>query len=374
MPKYSSLSSSNRKDGRFVSTPGLVHHLLSQTPELAFDPDMSAEEHRKWKRQVKRKLRDLLAFPDGANEPAPILISDEPRDGYRIQKWELYPEPYSVVPFLMLIPDGASESNCAPAVLCMPGSQQPKEAMCGEPWNASWVNNFGEHEFMAKHFVRAGFVAVAFDNPGTCELAHEDNRCHFRNALQLIWLGRTYEGLSTFHKLCALRWLRTLDSVDSTRIAACGHSLGAKPALLLGLLESSVRAVIWNGMASDWRKRDAVTNLSRVAPWHYMPGFARYFDYMDLMAALAPKPLLITEGGRLDDHLRIRKAFKLNGVSSNFKVTFMPNFADPGKRYRKKMPEGIRPDGYGQYANYDGDHYFKEDVAVPWLSKMMGVV
>jgi hypothetical protein len=105
-----------------------------------------------------------------------------------------------------------------------------------------------------------------------------------------------------------------------------------------------------------------------------MPGFARYFDYMDLMAALAPKPLLITEGGRLDDHLRIRKAFKLNDASSNFKVTFMPNFADPGKRYRKKIPEGIPPDGYGQYANYDGDHYFKEDVAVPWLSNMMGVI
>ena len=365
------LSKPDRPDGRFATTPGFVHHLLSQRPKLAFDPDATLAQFRAWKRKVKRKLRELLAFPEVPPQPEPKLIAESPRDGYRLQQWELYPEPRCVVPFLMLIPDSASAASPAPAVLCIPGSQQPKEALCGEPWDSPWQNRFGEHNFIAKHFVRAGFVAVAFDNPGTANLSDPRNRSHARNAEHLIWIGRTYEGLSTFQKAVALGWLKGLDFVDGRRIAACGHSLGAKPALLLGVLESSIRAVIWNDFASDWRVRDLVTNLSPIALWHYVPSFATWFDYMDLMAALAPTPLLITEGGRLDDQARIRKAYALNDAVRNLKVTFMPNFQDPAKRNRRKIPEGVRNEDFGTYANYDGDHYFKDDVAVPWLCTML---
>ena len=363
------LSKTTRPDGRFETTAGFVHHLLKQRPELSFDPEFSVEQFQSWKRKVKRKLRELMAFPKVPRQPAPKMIEEARRDGYRLQRWELYPEPRGVVPFIMLVPDAASAASPAPAVMCFPGSQQPKEALCGEPWDGPWVNQFGAHNFVAKHFVQAGFIALAFDNPATANLA--DPRCpnHQRASQHLIWVGRTYEGLSTFQKLVALKWLKKLDFVDRGRIAACGHSLGAKPALLLGLLDPAIRAVIWNDMATDWRVRDLVTNLSPVALWHYIPGFARWFDYMDLMAALAPTPLLITEGGRLDDHARIRKAYVLNGAAKDFKVTFMPNFSDPASRNREQIPEGIGDQEYSKYANYDGDHYFKDEVAVPWLCK-----
>lgn len=367
------LSDPDRPDGRFATTAGFVHHLLTQEPELAFRPDLTQTGFEAWKKKVRRKLRELLTFPAAPRQPAPKLIRESPRDGYRLQEWELYPEPHCVVPFLMLVPDGATVSEPAPAVLCFPGSQQPKEALCGEPWDSPWVNRFGETNFMAQHFVKAGFVALAFDNPGTAAVADPRDRSHQRNSQQLVWMGRSYEGLSTFQKWVALKWLKTQPFVDQQRIAASGHSLGAKPALLLGVLEPSIRAVIWNDFASDWRARDALTNLTPVALWHYTPDFARWFDYMDLMASLAPTPLLISEGGRLDDHARIRKAYALNGASRNMKVSFMPNFSDPKKRNRKKIPEGVADKDFGQWANYDGDHYYKTEVAVPWLCRKFGM-
>jgi len=110
-----------------------------------------------------------------------------------------------------------------------------------------------------------------------------------------------------------------------------------------------------------------------VALWHYVPDFVRWFDYTDLMAALAPTPLLITEGGRMDDHARIRKAYTLTGARRNMKVAFMPHFADPASRNRRAIPEGIEPERFGVYANYDGDHYFKDEVAVPWLCRILEV-
>jgi len=123
-------------------------------------------------------------------------------------------------------------------------------------------------------------------------------------------------------------------------------------------------------MASDWRERDVATNLEPVAPWHYIPSFARWFDYMDLMCALAPRPLLITEGGRPADHARIRAAYQIHGKADRLRITFMPNFRDPARRCSDPLPEGIDAKAYAKYANYDGDHYFKEDVAVPWLCEV----
>ncbi len=357
---------------RQTRTAPFVADLLRRPAELAYRPGLSPRAFAAWQDRVRRKLKTLLAFPRVPRQPPPRLLRAEPRAGYTLQAWELYPEPGSAVPFLMLVPDGATAARPAPAVLCFPGTDHPKEGLCGEPVPDAFTPTFqDDRQKMALHMVRAGFVAVAFDNPGTASLHDPAYTDWKRQADHLMWLGRSYEGLSVFHKRAAFRWLRTRPFIDPARIAACGFSLGAKPALLLAAIEPRVAAVVWNDMASSWRNRETATRLAGVPPWHYIPGFARWFDYMDLMASLAPRPLLITEGGRLDDHARIRRAYAGLKRASRFKVTFMPHFADPKKRTRLPLPEGLAPKDYGRYANYDGDHYFKPDAAIPWLKKML---
>lgn len=363
-----------RLDGRHQLTARFVRHLLRQPPCLAFPPRMQATALAGWKDGVRNRLRRLLAFPSVPRQPPPRQLEEVPRDGYRLQRWELYPEPGSVVPFLMLVPDGASAARPAPLVLCFPGSEHPKEFLCGEPWDGPGATPFGERQFMARQFARAGFVALAMDNPGTCSLFDPSQSHWARQAEHLLWLGRSYEGLSTFQKRVALRWAAGLPFVDRRRVAVCGHSLGAKPALHLGVLEPGVAAVIWNGHASDDRERALALNLTPAAPWHHVPGFARWFDCVDLMCALAPKPLLVTEGGHAKDLAKIRKAYRLDGAPRGFQSAFMPRFADPATRCRRRMPEeGLTLEDYMRYGNYDTDHYFKGDVAVPWLCRIFGM-
>ena len=340
-------------------------------PQLAFDPTFTPAQFEQWKKRVRQRLRILLSMPRMRHQPQPRMVSDEPREGYRLQRWELYPEPDTVVPMMMLIPETASAKHPVPAVLCLPGSAHPNEVLAGEPEPAGMApHRFPEHNAMARHFVARGLVALCVENPGTGSMFEPRASDWRRQCSELIWMGSSYEGLSVFHKLAALQWLRRQPMVDRDRIAACGHSLGAKPALLLGLLAPSLRAVVWNSAAYDWRVRHVVTNLVPVAPWHYVPGFVRWFDYLDLKAALAPTPLLLSEGGRNDELRKVRQAYALAGARGSLRISYCPSFRKPSQRIldHKPMPEGLHTEDYLRYLNAcDDEHYFKDDVAVPWL-------
>lgn len=106
-----------------------MHHYIKHgKPKLAFDPGIKAEDFPHWRRQVKAKLYELMAFSDlMESPPGPKHIWTKQRDGYNLQRWEAYPESGSVVPFLMLVPDGAHPGNPYPAVYCVfPGRQAAK--------------------------------------------------------------------------------------------------------------------------------------------------------------------------------------------------------------------------------------------------------
>ena len=192
---------SDRPDGRFVSTVGFVHaHLKNLRPKLAFDPEMDPHDFPAWRKAVRGKLRELMCFPEAPEQPEPRQLWREQREGYELQKWEAYPEPLSVVPFLVLVPEGVSES--APAVLCSPGSTASKESMAGElePDGSKAAHPHWERNRMAWWYAREGIVAVAVDNPGIGELSDSIRAERHEICVHTVWAGRHYEGLSVFQR------------------------------------------------------------------------------------------------------------------------------------------------------------------------------
>lgn len=362
---------SDRPDGRFVSTAGFIHATLKATePALTFDPDMPPADFAHWRERVRDLLRDLLRFPDVPPQPEPRMLWSEPRDGYQLQKWECFPEPRSVVPFLVLIPDDVPTP--APAVLCFPGSSRTKEGLAGEPEDSDdrhWARNT-----MAQRYARAGIVAIAADNPGVGELRGDVQPNRAVPPMNLLWLGRNFEGLTTWQKLPMLQWARSQPWIDPERIAVSGHSLGAKPALNLMVLDEGIRALVFNDFVCDFRERAIATNLALIALWQYIPDFCLWFDSPDLIAACAPRHVLVTEGGRTVHIERIRRAWELQGASGNFEVHYYPRFADPADRLHEgePIPEGLSMEEYYEYANIDVmNHAFKYEVAVPWLARVL---
>lgn len=372
---------SDRDDGRFVDTAGFVqNYIKANPPKLAFDPAMSAESFSTWQEQIREKMTELMAFPEVGETPPPKRIWKRQRDGYELQRWEAYPEPYCVVPYLLLVPEGVSASSPAPAVICFPGSGHSKEALAGEPeldgskpkpgteWK--WEDNR-----MALHFVKQGYIACAVDNPARCELASP-----VRNFLEVsecaIWTGRNYLGISVFQKAHILEWLVEQPYVDPARVAACGHSLGSDPADALGVLyPDKVAAVIHNDFCCNWRERTIALSAYPGGLHHNVPGMFAWYDAPDLQASLAPRPLLFTEGGRTPELNRIRAAYALAGAPENVHIEYYKKYATQELRPKDTapMPEGITMDEYFEYANVDPQyHCFRPTRALPWLKEVFG--
>ena len=105
---------SDREDGRFVTTMGFTNFLMRHGEgKLAYDPSAEESTRSAWRGQVRAKLQELMAFPhvgSARQQPAPVRLAMEARKGYRLERWQAFPEPGSVVPFLVLIPDAATAS------------------------------------------------------------------------------------------------------------------------------------------------------------------------------------------------------------------------------------------------------------------------
>ncbi len=385
---------SGRHDGRFEDTRGFIQYLMrNAAPKLAFDPEFTQEEFDRWQLRVRDKMRELLSFPEAPPQPAPKKLWAKDRGGYVLEKWEVYPEPGSVVPYLMLIPDGVNAENPAPAIMCFPGSSGTKENLAGEPpLHPSFETNGRSHDGyrhaernqQALQFVNAGFIAVAVDHPGNGELSdlakHRGAATDDRNTIAryLLDFGRNYIGLSAFQKLEILDWLRSLPMVDNERIAVSGHSLGTEPVFAMAVIDPGISAVVWNDFLCPNIIRAKVStkpNERGVRPganWlgHCIPGLWDWFDYPDLVAAIAPRPVIITEGGPTESLDLVRRAFEINDATDKLSIHYYPKYSDPADRHDGEViPEGLDQSEWFEYANVNADrHYFKGYLAIPWLT------
>lgn len=376
-----SLTKSDRPDGRFANTRAVVQNLMERrVPALAFDPAFSASAFKIWKKNVRQKMAELMNYPAANFDvPAPKMISEEQRDGYRLQKWECYPLPDCVAPFLVLVPDGVSAKKPAPAALCIPGSGQPKEFLVSEDAERSRGG-------MALQFARAGFIAVAVDNPcigEACDL--EKNLPKKRDfdyddsARFLLEIGWSYQGYASFIDKCVLDWMKTREDVRANRIFVSGFSLGTEPLMILGALDESIFAFAYNDFLCRTRERALAMSLpardgKRHFPnsiRHLIPGFLTQFDFPDLVAALAPRPVICTEGGMDRDFNLVKKAYTIAGAPGGATCLHQPKFADAKNRIRaEKIPYEIDRAEFFRYANVDpANHYFKGEIIIPWAKK-----
>ena len=384
---------SNRPDGRYVSTLGFAHNAMKTLPQLAFDPAMEPADFPKWQSAIRAKTLELMAFPENVPvQPDPKRLWSEPRAGYTLEKWEIYPEPAAVVPILMLIPDGVTSKKPAPAVMCIPGSSGTKEYLAGEPECHPDLkpSAHADKNHMALEFARAGMVAIATDHPGSGEAlerlgdkllggATRDKLCR-----DLFYLGRSFSGISTFHKAKILDWMKTHPCIDSSRLAVAGHSLGTEAVLMLAVIDPDVAAVVLNDFIHGKRTQDIALGKTMNdkhifftgGMWHTVPGMWQWFDLPDLAAAIAPRALLGTEGGTVLALNNVKQAYTLANAPKAFQFSHFPEFNAPEKRPfdHEPMPEGLLINDYFKRAHTNPDqHYFKGHLAVPWLCAQFGI-
>ena len=372
----------DREDGRFMHTDIFMkHYYKTHRPRLEYKSGMSAQEFDVWREKVKEKLREILRFPDDVPpQPEPKMLWEEAREGYRIQKWEAFPEPYAVIPFLLLIPDGIDGEHPAPAVLCSPGTWHSKEALADEPDVFCERDlTFPEFNKMAKLYAERGYVALVCDHLTFGELKSLDCPSPSDSvAIQMASVGRNLMGMTAFYQTCVLAWLAKQSFVDKSNIVISGHSLGKYPAMFLGLLCDSVKGIVYNSPIYDTRVRLYSAPASYL--WsncynHLIPDCEYWFTPADILCAYAPKALLISEGGETADLEKIMDAYRTLDAADKFEFYYHEAFNSPEKRpYESKpAPECVGDAEYNLYTNIaENAHYFKKDIALPWVDKLCG--
>lgn len=377
-----------RSDGRCTGTlSAVMQRLRESAPALAFTDEYckSPETFAVWKEKVIQQLKVRLQMPPATDEPPPHLLSSSPRDGYTLERWEFFPDRYSAVPVLILRPDNITSP--VPGVLCFPGSAAPKELLAGEPMpeNANMRNyKYNDRNCQALHCVRQGYIAAAFDNPGTgetAELADDNAETQYATRCKLVQGcingGMNYLGLSVFQKLRFLEHFKNMPGVDRNRLGVIGHSLGSEAALCTALLDDDIKVLIFNDFLCDWRRRYlAITEVSNTeisdnGSFHFVPGMWRDFAFQDLLAAFAPKFLAINEGGAEEFLDVVRKSYQSNQASDRLQITYYPRFADREK-IRETVPlYGLSADRF--YMDYSAvdvpDHSFRAGVSMALLKK-----
>lgn len=380
---------SKRPDGRDQSTYAIVHGMLQQTtPQYAYRTGMSRKEFKQWQRGVSQAMYHLMQFPEVQNQPAPQCVSSEPREGYTLEKWEFYPFPKAVATFLVLKPD--KMKGTVPAVLCIPGSGRTKEGLAGEPGVSPRFTEDCQNPqvCMALDMVKEGYVAVAVDNAAAGEMsdleALKQGRNYDYNVVSrfLLEMGWHWLGYTSYLDWQVLQWMKQQPFIRQDRIVVSGFSLGTEPLMVLGVLDPDIYAFVYNDFLCQTQERALVLTkpndqLRRPFPnsiRHLVPNYWKYFNFPDVVASLAPRPILFTEGGMDRDFRVVRSAYRDSGKPGHATCLHYAKYTDPVCRKDvEKLPEGLDAAAFFEAANVDThNHYFKYELVIPWLKEVLG--
>ena len=144
-----------------------------------------------------------------------------------------------------------------------------------------------------------------------------ENLARFLLEMDWSWLGYT-----SYMDQCVLDWVKTRPWVQKNRIILSGFSLGTEPMMVLGVLNPGIFAFVYNHFLCRTLERAKVMTMPssrgvRSAPnsiRHLIPGFWKQFDFPDIVAALAPRPVICTEGGLDRDFQLISAAYRTAGA------------------------------------------------------------
>ena len=377
-----------RSDGRYLSTYGVVHAMLKDTkPLYAFRHDFTQQEFAEWQKEVRTAMIEIMHHPHITGQPIPVCIEKIQKDGYRQEKWEFYPFPKSVSTFLVLKPEHLK--GAVPGVLCIPGSGRTKEGLVGEPGICDKLTEDYNNPkvSMALNMVKEGYVAVAVDNAAAGEAS--DLECYDKGwnydydvvSRFLLELGWSWLGYTSYLDMQVLNWMKAQSYIRKDRIVISGFSLGTEPMMVLGVLDKDIYAFVYNDFLCQTQERAVVMtkpDKENRRPFpnsirHLIPGYWRYFNFPDVVASLAPRPIIFTEGGLDRDFRLVQSAYAASGKPENAEFHHYPKFADKAVRKDvEHLDEGLDSKTYFEAVNVDPpSHYFKNELVIPWLRKVL---
>jgi hypothetical protein len=227
----------------------------------------SKEEAAAWQKQCREKLFELM-MGVGKLESIPlspqILRREEmPAGGYRLQEITLASLPDRRLHAWVTLPN--SKNGQAGAVLALHGHGGSGEQV---------VRGEGLYWY-GRALAEMGYIVISPDI-GQHELQHPD------------W---SLMGERVWDSIRCIDYLLTLPEVDKSRIAVAGLSLGGETAMYVAALDERVKAAC----SSGWLTTIENMKQGHCPCWNF-PGLEEHFDFADIFALIAPRPLVLEIG------------------------------------------------------------------------------
>ncbi|MEW4565491.1 alpha/beta hydrolase family protein [Bremerella sp. JC770] len=273
----------------------------------------SPKEHAAWKERMQPTIVDLLGeLPD----KAPLAVKwaeEESFDEFTRYKVYVRTSPDYWAPVYYFVPRNVTGK--VPAIVCLHGHSGI------DPYIR--LNEDEKHKkktdeleldyaiYMAKH----GYVTAAIVVRGWNETHGRQDRsvkspprsCH-EVTMNAFLMGMTPQGIRCWDAMRVIDFLQTRSEVDPERIGVAGLSGGGTLAMYLPILEPRVKLAMIAGAFSDYKS--SIYSIDHCI-CNTLPGVMRYGDMADVVALVAPRPVLLING--IDDPI-----FPIDGAREGY--------------------------------------------------------
>jgi dienelactone hydrolase len=246
-------------------------------------PVRSRADWEQRRRHIVENMELVMGPFPAAERPALDMkvLAETTQDGYKRRSITYVAAPDDRVPAYLLIPD---RPNGAAVLALHPTGELGKGIVVG----------LGPHpnRAYADELARRGYVVLAPDYPYMGDPQ--------RDAYELGYLSGTMKGIYNHSRGVDL--LLSLPQVKAGRVGAIGHSLGGHNSLFVAVFEPRVRAIVTSCGFNAFPKYYG-GNLTGWSSSKYMPRIAETygkdpqrmpFDFTEILAALAPRPVFIS--------------------------------------------------------------------------------
>lgn len=261
-----------------------------------------------WQQQTRAQVREALLAPEATVAFAPEILETQDRGSYRAEKMALNitdesrvnaliltpksPPPY---PAIVLLHDHGSKFDIGKEKMIKPWGNEAQLASA-----QAWADKFFTGQFVGDELAKRGYMVIAIDAPGFGERGPVTYEQQQALASNFYNLGRSLAGTMAYEDMRTVDFLASLPDVDAKRIGALGFSMGAYRAWQLAALSEKVAAtaaISWFGNYDGLMTPG--NNILRGQSAFYMlhPGLASKLDIPDVASLVAPRPLLIFNGG-----------------------------------------------------------------------------
>ena len=241
--------------------------------------------------QRRAQLYGLLGeLPDRRRSIGGKKRSEEERDGYVLETWDLDLNGIETVPAYLARPRGLT--GRVPGVL----------------FDHSHGGGYkiGKQEFIegrsylqpvpyAKVLTDLGYIALCIDSWVFGERSHTSEPDMFK---AMLWRGQVLWGMMVYDGLRALDFLLTRPNVDSSRVGTLGMSMGSTMAWWLGALDERIKVTVDINCLTDFHALLARKALSLHGLYYYVPGLINHFTTAQINALIAPRAHLGLAGLR----------------------------------------------------------------------------